>query len=101
MKARRRPAQSHVLAGKLKNAKWVALGKCSADAALWDIKDLMARGVLVRLEGGARDICWSNRAVAQVHQPQEAIKIVVALCCFYPSERLFAIHASVIRIGNR
>jgi Fic family protein len=40
--------------GKLTNAKWVALAKCSADTALRDINDLLARGVLRRLEGGGR-----------------------------------------------
>ena len=48
---------NHVLdgmEGKLTNAKWAALGKCSADTALRDITDLLARGVLVRLEGGGR-----------------------------------------------
>ena len=40
--------------GKLSNAKWAALGKCSADTALRDINNLLARGVLRRLEGGGR-----------------------------------------------
>ena len=42
------------LGGKLTNAKWAALGKCSADTALRDINDLLARGVLRRLEDGGR-----------------------------------------------
>ena len=40
--------------GKLTNAKWATLGKCSADTALRDINDLLARGVLSKLEGGGR-----------------------------------------------
>ena len=40
--------------GKLTNAKWAAMGKCSADTALRDINDLLERGVLARLEGGGR-----------------------------------------------
>lgn len=40
--------------GKLTNAKWAAMGKCSADTALRDINDLLARGVLRKLEGGGR-----------------------------------------------
>ncbi|OOG37215.1 Fic family protein [Polaromonas sp. A23] len=40
--------------GKLTNAKWAAIGKCSADTALRDINDLLARGVLRRLKGGGR-----------------------------------------------
>lgn len=40
--------------GKLTNARWAAIGKCSADTALRDINDLVARGMLRRLEGGGR-----------------------------------------------
>jgi Fic family protein len=40
--------------GKLTNTKWATLGKCSADTALRDINDLLARGVLNKLEGGGR-----------------------------------------------
>jgi Fic family protein len=40
--------------GKLTNAKWATIGKCSADTALRDINDLLARGVLRKLEGGGR-----------------------------------------------
>ena len=40
--------------GKLTNAKWAALGECSVDTALRDINDLLARGLLRRLEGGGR-----------------------------------------------
>ena len=40
--------------GKLTNAKWASINKCSADTALRDINDLLARGVLRRLEGGGR-----------------------------------------------
>ena len=39
---------------KITNAGWAAIGKCSADTALRDINDLLARGVLGRLEGGGR-----------------------------------------------
>ena len=42
--------------GKLTNAKWAAMGKCSADTALRDINDLLERGVLRRLEGGGRSV---------------------------------------------
>ena len=40
--------------GKLTNARWASIGKCSADTALRDINDLLERGVLRRLEGGGR-----------------------------------------------
>ena len=44
------------LEGKLTNAKWAAIGKCSADTALRDINDLLARGMLRRLEGSGRSV---------------------------------------------
>jgi Fic family protein len=57
MNARQTLVLNHVLdgmEGKLTNAKWAAIGKCSADTALRDITNLLARGVLARLEGGGR-----------------------------------------------
>ena len=57
MSARQTQVLNHVLdglEGKLTNAKWANIGKCSADTALRDINDLLARGVLRRLEGGGR-----------------------------------------------
>ncbi len=50
------------LEGKLTNAKWAALGKCSADTALRDINDLLAHGVLRRLEGGGRSTGYELQA---------------------------------------
>ena len=44
--------------GQLTNAKWATLGQCSADTALRDINDLLARGVLRRLEGGGRNTAY-------------------------------------------
>lgn len=40
--------------GKLTTAKWATIAKCSTDTALRDISDLLARGVLHKLEGGGR-----------------------------------------------
>lgn len=40
--------------GKLTSSKWAAICKCSADTALRDINDLLARGVLRRMVGGGR-----------------------------------------------
>ena len=57
MNARQTLVLNHVLdgmPGKLTNARWAAIGKCSADTALRDINDLLARGVLHKLEGGGR-----------------------------------------------
>ena len=45
--------------GKLTNAKWATIGQCSADTALRDINDLLARGVLRRLEGGGRNTAYA------------------------------------------
>ena len=39
---------------KITNAGWAAIGKCSADTALRGINNLLARGVLGRLDGGGR-----------------------------------------------
>ncbi|WP_372825889.1 hypothetical protein [Polaromonas sp.] len=39
---------------KITNAGWAAMGKCSADTALRDINDLLAREVLRKLGGGRR-----------------------------------------------
>ena len=44
--------------GKLTNAKWAAMGKCSSDTALRDINDLLHKGVLARLEGGGRNAAY-------------------------------------------
>ena len=57
MNARQTQVLSRVLDDvetKLSNARWAALGQCSADTALRDINDLLARGVLRKLEGGGR-----------------------------------------------
>lgn len=40
--------------GKLTTAKWAALAKCSSDTALRDINELLACGLLRKLEGGGR-----------------------------------------------
>ena len=48
--------------GKVTNAKWAAIGKCSADTALRDINDLLARGVLRRLDGGGRSVGYALEA---------------------------------------
>ena len=44
--------------GHLTNAKWASMAQCSADTALRDINDLLARGVLHRLEGGGRNTAY-------------------------------------------
>lgn len=45
--------------GKLTSTKWAALTKTSADTALRDIGELIARGVLVKDEGGGRNTSYS------------------------------------------
>ena len=40
--------------GKLTTAKWAAMAKCSSDTALRDINELLACGMLRKLEGGGR-----------------------------------------------
>ncbi len=44
--------------GKLTSSKWAAIAKCSADTALRDINDLLARGVLKKLEAGGRSTSY-------------------------------------------
>lgn len=40
--------------GKLTSSKWAAMARCSADTALRDISDLLARGVLRKMAAGGR-----------------------------------------------
>lgn len=40
--------------GKLSSGKWAAIAKCSADTALRDINDLLAKGVLVKSSASGR-----------------------------------------------
>ncbi|GAA4336265.1 Fic family protein [Variovorax defluvii] len=44
--------------GKLTSSKWAAIAKCSADTALRDISDLVARGVLKKSESGGRSTSY-------------------------------------------
>jgi Fic family protein len=45
--------------GKLTSSKWAKLAKCSQDAALRDIGDLVARGILVKDAAGGRSTSYS------------------------------------------
>jgi Fic family protein len=45
--------------GKLTSSKWAKIEKCSADTALRDISDLLARGILVKDEAGGRSTSYS------------------------------------------
>lgn len=63
--------------GKLTNARWAAMAKCLADTALRDINDLLARGVMRKLEGGGgvRGMSYvSNRLLAGAGYAQEVLK---------------------------
>ena len=44
--------------GKLSSSKWAAMAKCSPDTALRDINELLALGVLRRLDGGGRSTAY-------------------------------------------
>ena len=44
--------------GKLTTSKWAAIAKCSPDTALRDINDLLARGVLRKMEAGGRSTSY-------------------------------------------
>ena len=45
--------------GKLTSSKWAAIAKCSPDTALRDINDLLARGVLRKLDAGGRSTSYA------------------------------------------
>jgi Fic family protein len=44
--------------GKLTSSKWASIAKCSADTALRDITDLLARGVLRKSDAGGRSTSY-------------------------------------------
>jgi Fic family protein len=50
--------------GKLTNAKWAKITKCSSDTALRDIKDLLQRGVLKQENAGGRSTSYAIDAEA-------------------------------------
>ena len=49
--------------GKLTSGKWAVIAKCSADTALRDINDLLARGVLRKLEAGGRSTSYALSSI--------------------------------------
>ncbi len=53
-------------AGKLSSSKWAAIAKCSADTALRDITDLIARGVLQKSQAGGRSSSYELSDTRQV-----------------------------------
>lgn len=57
--------------GKLTAAKWAKMCKVSPDTALRDINDLIAKGVLVRADGGGRSTAYAlnERQVPQNFSP--------------------------------
>lgn len=83
MNARQNGASSRVLdgmEGKLTNAKWAAIGRCSADTALRGINHLLARGVLCKLGGGVRRMSFVSsrpqaldRVYSAVQHPDELL----------------------------
>ncbi len=47
--------------GKLQTSKWAKMTKTSTDTALRDIRDLVAKGILVQAEGGGRSVHYRLR----------------------------------------
>ncbi|MGM9753343.1 MAG: Fic family protein [Candidatus Cryptobacteroides sp.] len=45
--------------GKLTSGKWAKIGKCSTDTALNDIKDLLEKGALCKINEGGRSTNYS------------------------------------------
>jgi len=58
--------------GKLTSSKWAAIAKCSADTALRDINELIARGVLRRADGGGRSTAYELVLPPAASQPSDA-----------------------------
>lgn len=54
--------------GKLTSSKWATIAKCSPDTALRDINDLLARGVLRKMDAGGRSTSYV--LVAPTPSPQ-------------------------------
>lgn len=44
--------------GNLTSGKWAKIAKCSSDTALNDIKDLLAKGILIKNEGSGRSTSY-------------------------------------------
>lgn len=44
--------------GKLITKKWAVMTKCSIDTALWDINDLIEKGVLQKSEVSGRSMSY-------------------------------------------
>ncbi len=57
--------------GHLTTSKYAKLAKCSTDSALRDIRDLLARGVIVRNPGGGRSTSY-RLAAAEPHSSGQA-----------------------------
>ena len=53
--------------GKLTTAKWAAMAKCSPDTALRDIHELLACGMLRKLEGGGRSTAYALAPSQALH----------------------------------
>ncbi len=49
--------------GTLTSSKWAKIEKCSADTALRDINELVARGILAKDRGGGRSTSYSLTAI--------------------------------------
>ena len=55
--------------GKLTSSKWAAIAKCSADTALRDINDLLARGALRKAPAGGRSTSYELADVPPQQTP--------------------------------
>lgn len=52
--------------GKLTSSKWAKIMKCSPDTALRDLSDLVAKGILLKAEGGGRGTNYVFRDIGAV-----------------------------------
>lgn len=60
--------------GHLTTSKWSALAKCSADTALRDITDLLARGVLQKTAAGGRSSSYQlNKSLGETGRSNQSL----------------------------
>jgi Fic family protein len=61
--------------GKLTSSKWAKIAKCSQDTAGRDIAELIARGILIKDEGGGRSTSYSmNAALGRIRARVKDVK---------------------------
>ncbi|HUX31657.1 MAG TPA: hypothetical protein VMV78_13685 [Thiobacillus sp.] len=73
--------------GKLTSSKWAAIAKCSPDMALRDINDLLARGVLRKMDAGGRSTGYELNDLPR-YSPPPSVSVVGLSVGFWWCESL-------------